>query len=68
MCQAQQEEQGQVLHLVRQTGAEIVVSVQIESLSVLVRHYIIMKLLRNILDIISQINPPLVLPQLSHWA
>ena len=62
VTQAQQaQEQGQVLHPGRQTGyaverAEIVISVEIESLSVLVRQYviiIIMKLLRNILDIIS---------------
>ena len=42
--QAQEQEQGQVLHPGRQTGyaverAEIVISVQIESLSVLIRHY-----------------------------
>ena len=70
VSQAQQaQEQGQVLHPGRQTGyaverAEIVISVEIESLSVLVRQYviiIIMKLLRNILDIISMINQTPVL-------
>ena len=44
VSQAQEQEQGQVLHPGRQTGyaverAEIVISVEIESLSVLVRHY-----------------------------